>query len=90
MPVNVGFMVGPAIGTRITQVDLFAIFPAAAVFTALGLALLSLAYRQPMTTEVDLPTPDPGQLVGGSLRGHRLPDEAGSSLDSDSAPYSTP
>jgi len=46
MPVNIGFMIGPAIGTRITQSSLFNIFPGAALFTALGLAALAVAYRQ--------------------------------------------
>jgi DHA1 family multidrug resistance protein-like MFS transporter len=46
MPVNIGFMIGPAIGTRIAQTSLFNIFPAAAIFTALGLIALSIAYRQ--------------------------------------------
>jgi len=46
MPVNIGFMIGPAIGTRITQTSLFNIFPGAALFTALGLVALTIAYRQ--------------------------------------------
>jgi len=46
MPVNIGFMIGPAIGTRITQTSLFNIFPGAAIFTALGLVALAVAYRQ--------------------------------------------
>lgn len=51
MPVNIGFMIGPAIGTRLTQVSLFAIFPASAIFTALGLGALYFAYRQPSPPE---------------------------------------
>jgi MFS family permease len=46
MPVNIGFMIGAAVGTRITQASLFNIFPAAALFTALGLIALFFAYRQ--------------------------------------------
>ena len=46
MPVNIGFMIGAAVGTRITQTSLFNIFPAAAIFTALGLLALVIAYRQ--------------------------------------------
>jgi DHA1 family multidrug resistance protein-like MFS transporter len=46
MPVNIGFMIGAAAGTRITQSSLFNIFPAAALFTALGLLALVIAYRQ--------------------------------------------
>jgi MFS family permease len=48
LPVNFGFMVGPAIGTLITQRSLFGIFPAAAIFTAFGLLLLVLAHRHPV------------------------------------------
>ena len=46
MPVNIGFMIGAAVGARITQTSLFNIFPAAAIFTALGLGALAVAYRQ--------------------------------------------
>ena len=46
MPVNIGFMIGSAIGTRITQTSLFNIFPGATIFTALGLVALAIAYRQ--------------------------------------------
>jgi DHA1 family multidrug resistance protein-like MFS transporter len=46
MPVNIGFMIGAAVGTRITQTSLFNIFPAAAIFTALGLLALIIAQRQ--------------------------------------------
>lgn len=46
MPVNIGFMIGSAIGTLVTQSSLFNIFPAAALFTALVLIALSIAYRQ--------------------------------------------
>ena len=46
MPVNIGFMIGAAVGTRITQTSLFNIFPAAALFTAIGLIALAIAYRQ--------------------------------------------
>jgi predicted MFS family arabinose efflux permease len=45
MPVNIGFMIGAALGTRITQTSLFTIFPAAALFTALGLIALMIAHR---------------------------------------------
>jgi DHA1 family multidrug resistance protein-like MFS transporter len=48
MPVNFGFMIGPAIGTWITQRSLFAIFPASAVLTGAGLFTLILAHRQPL------------------------------------------
>ncbi len=47
LPVNVGFMMGPAIGSVVTRGSIFAIFPTAAVLTALGIAVLWLAARQP-------------------------------------------
>jgi MFS family permease len=46
MPMNIGFMVGGAVGARITQSSVFNIFPAAALFNALGLIGLIVAYRQ--------------------------------------------
>jgi len=51
MPVNVGFMIGPAIGTWITRRSLFAIFPASAVLTGAGLLALTLAHRLPVSEE---------------------------------------
>ncbi len=51
MPVNIGFMIGAAVGTRITQTSLFNIFPAAALFTALGLIALVIAYRQDVSAD---------------------------------------
>jgi DHA1 family multidrug resistance protein-like MFS transporter len=45
LPVNVGYMVGPAIGSVITRTSVFAVFPVAAVFTALGLLVLIVAKR---------------------------------------------
>jgi len=46
LPVNAGFMVGPAIGSLVTQRSLFAVFPLAAVLTAAGIGALVLAARQ--------------------------------------------
>jgi MFS family permease len=46
LPVNLGGTVGPAIGSVVTQGSLFAIFPTAAVLTALGIGALVLAHRQ--------------------------------------------
>ncbi len=51
LPVNVGGIIGPAIGSIITQNSLFTVFPVAAVFTLIGLIGLALAYRQPVPTE---------------------------------------
>jgi DHA1 family multidrug resistance protein-like MFS transporter len=47
MPVNFGFILGPAIGTWITQSNIFNVFPAAAVLSFLGVLALVYAYRQP-------------------------------------------
>ncbi len=43
LPVNLGLLVGPAIGAVLTRVSLLAVFPAAAVLTALGVGGLWLA-----------------------------------------------
>jgi len=48
LPVNFGFMIGPAIGTLITRRSLFGIFPAAAAMTGVGLIILVRAYRHPV------------------------------------------
>ena len=45
LPINVGSMVGPAIGSAITQRSVFAVFPVAAVFTMCGLLVLAIAAR---------------------------------------------
>lgn len=45
LPVNVGFMVGPAIGAIVTRQSVFAVFPTAAVLTALGVGALTIAAR---------------------------------------------
>ena len=47
LPVNLGFFLGPALGSRLVELGLFAIFPAAFVLTALGLLALIYARRQP-------------------------------------------
>ena len=46
LPVNVGFIAGPAIGSIITQYNVFAVFPVAACFTALGIGALALAVQK--------------------------------------------
>ncbi|HSF81404.1 MAG TPA: MFS transporter [Anaerolineales bacterium] len=45
LPVNIGGILGPALGAYLTQTNVMAVFPAAAVITALGLATLLLAAR---------------------------------------------
>ena len=48
LPANIGFVIGPAVGSVIASVDVFLVFPAAAVLTALGLAAVIFAWRQPL------------------------------------------
>jgi DHA1 family multidrug resistance protein-like MFS transporter len=47
LPVNLGFFLGPALGSQLVGVSVFAIFPAAFVLTGLGLLTLLFAQRQP-------------------------------------------
>lgn len=51
LPVNLGGAVGPAIGSLVTQRSVFAIFPTAAILTALGVVLLIFAYQQSLRHE---------------------------------------
>src|SRR5204862_201120 len=51
LPANIGFVIGPGIGSVIASVDVFLVFPAAAVLTALGLAAVIFAWRQPLPAE---------------------------------------
>ena len=46
LPVNVGFAVGPALGSIVTRWSVFAVFPVAAVITGLGIVALIVAERQ--------------------------------------------
>lgn len=46
LPLNVGLVLGPLIGSFITRRDVFTIFPTAAGLAALGTILLLSAYRQ--------------------------------------------
>ena len=48
LPTNIGFVIGPAIGSVVASVDVFLVFPAAAVLTTLGLAAVIYAWRQPV------------------------------------------
>ncbi|MDD5466367.1 MAG: hypothetical protein PHS96_01035 [Anaerolineales bacterium] len=47
LPTNLGFMIGPAIGSLITRSSVFNVYPTAAVLTVIGLGLLWAAWRQP-------------------------------------------
>ena len=46
LPVTVGFIIGPFVGSALTRSSIFAVFPAAGVVTALGVAVLVIVYRQ--------------------------------------------
>jgi MFS family permease len=50
LPANVGFVFGPALGSVIASVDVFLVFPAAAVLTALGLLAVIYAWHQPVAS----------------------------------------
>ena len=50
LPGNMGFVIGPAIGTVVASADVFLVFPAAAALTALGLGAVVYASRQPVET----------------------------------------
>jgi MFS transporter, DHA1 family, multidrug resistance protein len=47
LPVNVGFMIGPAVGSIVIRIGLFTVFPLAAVLTGLGLVALRAAQARP-------------------------------------------
>jgi MFS family permease len=49
LPTNIGFVIGPAVGSVVASVDVFLVFPAAAVLTALGLIAVIFAWGQPLT-----------------------------------------
>lgn len=51
LPVTAGSIVGPALGSLLTQGSVFAIFPGAAALTASGLFVLSIAWRQRSLTK---------------------------------------
>jgi MFS family permease len=47
LPVNLGFSFGPILGSQLVKLDIFYIFPAAFLFTAIGLLVLNMARAQP-------------------------------------------
>jgi DHA1 family multidrug resistance protein-like MFS transporter len=51
LPTNMGFVIGPAIGSVVASIDVFLVFPAAAALTAVGLAAVIFAWRQPVRVE---------------------------------------
>jgi MFS family permease len=50
LPVNVGLILGPSIGSLVSQGSVFAVFPVAALLTAFGVGLLAIAKNRPTTT----------------------------------------
>src|SRR5256714_12676978 len=50
LPANIGFVIGPAIGSVIASADGFLVFPAAALLTVLGLVAIIFAWGQPIST----------------------------------------
>jgi MFS family permease len=48
LPGNMGFVIGPGIGALVASVDVFLVFPAAALLTAIGLAAIFYSWRQPV------------------------------------------
>ncbi len=49
LPANIGFVIGPGVGSVIASVDVFLVFPTAAVLTLAGLGAVMFAWRQPTT-----------------------------------------
>ena len=52
LPLNLGFIVGPAIGSVVASTDPFAIFPTAVVLELAGLILIAVALRRPLDPDV--------------------------------------
>ncbi|HVY47116.1 MAG TPA: MFS transporter [Minicystis sp.] len=48
VPVNLGYALGPAIGTALAERSLFAVFPASSAMTVLGMLVLAAALRRPV------------------------------------------
>jgi hypothetical protein len=46
LPVNVGGILGPGLGSLITQAGVFMVFPAAALLTAVGVGALFAARKK--------------------------------------------
>ena len=54
LPANLGYFVGPILGSQLVKADLFSIFPVACAFTALGLLVVRLARGQPAPSEREI------------------------------------
>ena len=55
LPTNVGAFIGPAIGAAITRGTVYAVFPAGALLTLLGIAVLLAARRMPLGAAGEIP-----------------------------------
>lgn len=55
LPVNIGFSLGPMLGSQLVKLDLFYVFPTACALTGLGLAMLAAARRQPVLADPSEP-----------------------------------
>lgn len=66
LPVNVGFIVGPALGSVVTRGSVFGVFPVAATFTALGIGALAFASRQAIPLLAAL-APEPALAVSAPV-----------------------
>jgi MFS family permease len=62
LPVNVGFVVGPALGGVVTRGSVFSVFPVAAACTALGVGALAFAARYAIPQIAD-PVSEPARAV---------------------------
>jgi MFS family permease len=51
LPVNLGYSFGPMLGSQLVKLDLFYIFPAAFLFTSLGLLVVNMARRRPVPAD---------------------------------------
>ncbi len=62
LPANIGFVIGPAVGSVIASVDVFLVFPAAAVLTIVGLVAVMFAWRQPVDGARDVGARTVGEI----------------------------
>jgi len=51
LPVNVGLILGPSLGSLVSQGSVFTVFPTAAILTALGVGLLAVANKRSVSNE---------------------------------------
>ncbi len=51
LPANLGYFLGPSVGSQLVKLELFYIFPVACLLTALGILVLNVARGQPVPAE---------------------------------------